>query len=64
MKASIIQKRLLTTEEASLYLGVARKTLYNQSAPNAEKKFPIKPKRIGRKVLWDIRDLDAYIESI
>lgn len=59
-----IQKRLLSTEEAALYLGVATKTLYNQSAPNADKKFPVKPNRIGRKVLWDIRDLDRYIESL
>lgn len=63
MKAEI-QKRLLTTEEAAAYMGLSTKTLYNQAAPGAEKKFPIKPKRIGRKVLWDIRDLDSFIESI
>jgi predicted DNA-binding transcriptional regulator AlpA len=57
-------KRLLTVKEAAAYLGLSTKTLYNQSAPNAEKRFPIKPKRIGRKVLWDIRDLDRYIEML
>ena len=58
------RKRLLPIGEAALYLGLEPRTIYNQIGPRAKKKFPVKCKRIGRKILFDIRDLDAYVDSL
>lgn len=59
-----LTKRLLTTEEAAAYLGLAPRTLYNGSGPQSKTPFPVQPKRIGRKLLWDIRELDTHIDSL
>ncbi|MGA1824118.1 MAG: helix-turn-helix transcriptional regulator [bacterium] len=58
------EKRLLSVEEAARYLGISVRTVYNQVGRKAKKKFPVKVKRIGKLVKFDIRDLDAYIESL
>jgi len=58
------QKRLLSVVETAEYLGISPRTIYNQIAPKAKKKFPIKPKRIGKLVKFEISDLDQYIESL
>jgi|WetSurMetagenome_2_1015567.scaffolds.fasta_scaffold109152_2 excisionase family DNA binding protein len=57
------QKRLMTIREAAAYLGLSVHTLYNGIARNTAKPFPIKPIRIGSKPLFDVRDLDAFIEA-
>lgn len=57
-------KRLLTIEETAEYLGIAARTIYNQIAPKAKRKFPIKAKRVGRLVRFDIRDVERYIEAL
>jgi hypothetical protein len=60
----IFEPRLLTVELAAQYLGLAPKTLRNRLGPKAVDPFPIKPKRIGRKVLFDRQDLDAFVDSL
>lgn len=57
-------KRLLSVEETAEYLGIAAMTIYNQIAPKAKKKFPVKAKRVGRLVRFDIRDVERYIQSL
>ena len=58
-------KRLLSVEEAAEYLGLKPRTIYNQIGRKAKKRFPVKPLRpLGRLVRFDIRDLDAYVESL
>ena len=57
-------KRLLTFQEAAAYLGLATKTLYNRLSPKAQNPLPIPVRRIGRKPLIDIRDLEAYVDSL
>ena len=57
-------KRLLNVQEAAAYLGVSPKTIYNQSGPRSKKQFPVKAKRVGKLVKFDIRDLDAYIDNL
>ena len=57
-------KRLLSVEETASYLGLSPRTIYNQIAPKAQKKFPVKPKRIGKLVKFDRNELDAYIDSL
>ena len=59
-----IKKRLLSVEETAEYLGISPRTIYNQIAPKAKKRFPVKPKRIGKLVKFEIGDLDHYIESL
>jgi predicted DNA-binding transcriptional regulator AlpA len=58
------RKRLLPIEEAAAYLGLSPRTLYNGAGRRAKNPFPVKPKRIGRKLLWDIRELDAYVDGL
>ena len=56
--------RLLPINEAAAYCGLAPKTLRNRLGRRAEHPFPVKPKRIGRKILFDRRDLDRFIDSL
>jgi excisionase family DNA binding protein len=56
-------KRLLSVEEAAQYLGMAPRTIYNAVAPKSKNPFPVKAKRIGKLVRFDIRDLDAFIDA-
>jgi predicted DNA-binding transcriptional regulator AlpA len=59
-----IQPRLLDIEQTALYLSISAKTIRNRVGPRAVKPFPIKPKRIGARVLFDKKDLDNYIDSL
>ena len=58
------KKRLLSVEETARYLGISPKTIYNQIGRKAKKKFPIKAKRIGKSVKFDIEDINNYIKSL
>jgi predicted DNA-binding transcriptional regulator AlpA len=58
------EKRLLNVEETAAYLGLAARTIYNQVAPKAKVPFPIKPKRMGKLVRFDIRDLERYVDTL
>ena len=57
-------KRLLSVEETASYLGLSPRTIYNGIAPKSKNPFPVKPKRIGKLVRFDIRDLDTFVESL
>ena len=57
-------KRLLSIGETATYLGLSPRTIYNAIAPKSPKPFPVKPKRIGKLVRFDIRDLDRYVDSL
>ena len=57
-------KRLLSVEEVALYLGLSPRTIYNAVARKSKRPFPVKPKRIGKLVKFDIRDLERYVESL
>lgn len=56
--------RLLSVKETAFLLGISPRTIYNQVGRRAKNCFPIKPKRIGRLVKFDLRDIVAYIDSI
>lgn len=58
------KKRLLSVNETAEYLGISPRTIYNSIGRKATSKFPIKPKRIGRLVKFDIYDIDNYLNSI
>lgn len=57
-------KRLLSVQEAARYLSLSPRTLYNAVAPKSKIPFPVKAKRIGKLVRFDIRDLDRYVDSL
>ncbi len=57
-------KRLLSVEEVAVYLGISPRTIYNQVGPKAKTCFPVKPKRVGRLVRFDIRDLEKYVDAL
>ena len=59
-----IQPRLLDINETARYLSLAPKTIRNRLGPKAPDPFPVQAKRVGRKVLFDRRDLDRYIDSL
>ena len=59
-----VPKRLLSVEEAAQFLGISPRTLYNQSAPGSKKPFPVRAKRVGRAVRFDLRDLEKYVDSL
>ena len=56
--------RLLTVDEAALYLGLAPRTVRNGLGPRAVKPFPVKPVRVGGRVLFEKKSLDLYIDSL
>ncbi len=56
--------RLLSVEETAKYLGISPRTIYNQTGRKAKIKFPVKPKKVGKLLKFDLRELDAYIESL
>jgi predicted DNA-binding transcriptional regulator AlpA len=57
-------KRLLTVEEAAAYLGIAAKTLRNGLGPKADRPFPVRPVKVGGRVLFKREALDSYIDSL
>ena len=59
-----ITPRMLSVDDAARYIGLAAKTIRNRIGPKAEKPFPVKPKRIGGRVLFDVQDLDTYIDAL
>ena len=64
MNEPITQKRLLSVEETAEFLGLSVRTIYNQICPKARKRFPVKAKRIGKLVKFDIRDLERYVSEL
>jgi hypothetical protein len=58
------QRRLLPVEEAAAYLGIAPKTLRNGLGPNAKNPFPVKPVKVGGRVLFKLVDLDRFIDGL
>jgi hypothetical protein len=67
-KEAIVKKeinpRMLSIDEAARYIGLAAKTIRNRIGPKAEKPFPVKAKRIGGRVLFDVKDLDLYLDML
>jgi excisionase family DNA binding protein len=57
-------RKLLTVEQTAERLGIAAQTIYNGIARRTLKPFPIRAKRWGRKVLFDSRDIDSFIDSM
>ncbi len=61
MKAGV---RLLSFSEAALILGISEKTLRNKVGPKAKNRLHIKSKKMGRRRLFDIQDVNAFVDSL
>ena len=59
-----IGRRLISVEEAAKLLNISAKTIYNQTGKKSKKPFPVKPKRFGRRLLFDIRELERLISEL
>ena len=57
---SRVSPRLLGARDAAFYLGVSESMLRSMSKDGAA---PV-PKRIGRRLVWDREDLDAFAEEL
>jgi len=57
-------RMLLTLEETARRLGLAKSTIYNGISRKSDRAFPIKPKHWGRKVLFDSRDVEQFIDKL
>ena len=60
----VLEPRVVSTAIAARYLGMAHQTFYNRTNPKSKSPLPIPKVRIGRRVLYDIADLDAFIDDI
>jgi len=60
----VVEKRLLDIDQTANYLSISPKTIRNGLGPRAKKPFPVKPKRFGRKVLFDIEDLKQFVKEL
>ena len=58
-----IESPYLNVREAAEYLRVSARMLYNRCAPGAVSPLPIKVKRIGRRLLFDKRELDKFMDD-
>jgi hypothetical protein len=56
--------KLLSIEQAAEYLSISPKTIRNGLGPRAPKPFPVKAKRFGKRVLFDIKDLEKYADGL
>ena len=57
-------RRLLTVEQVAARLQLSSRTIYNRCAPKSKNPFPIRPKRIGKLLRFDTKDVDDYIASL
>jgi predicted DNA-binding transcriptional regulator AlpA len=62
VKASL--KGLLTVPRATEYFGLSERTIRNRVGPRAKEPFPIKPCRVGKRVLFRRSDLDNFVAGI
>jgi excisionase family DNA binding protein len=56
-----VERRMLGIQELTDYTGLSRQTVYNQLSAGT---FPIKTKRMGRRLKWDRRDVDRYLDHL
>ena len=57
----IQSKRMLNFEELGQYIGLSSQTIKNKFYAG---EFPIPAKRIFSKTLWDINDVDKYLDKL
>lgn len=61
VEGAVLAKRMLNFEELAHYIGLRPQTIRNKYYAG---KFPIPAKKIFSKVLWDIKDVDRYLDRL
>lgn len=56
-----ILRRMLNFKDLGEYIGLSPQTIKNKFYAG---EFPIPAKKIFSKVLWDIRDVDKYVDKL
>ena len=56
-----ISRRMFNFEELGLYIGLSPQTIKNKFYAG---EFPIPAKRIFSKILWDVKDVDKYLDKL
>lgn len=56
-----MEKRMLNLKELAEYINHSPQTIKNMRSAGT---FPIPPKQISRKLLWDKKTVDAYYDSL
>jgi predicted DNA-binding transcriptional regulator AlpA len=59
-----LEKRWLDIKETADRISISHRTLYNRTSPKSKNPFPVKPKRVGRRLVFDVKAIDAYMESL
>ena len=52
---------MLSLKEFAYYIGLAPQTVKNKMSSG---NFPIMPKKIGRKLLWDKKSVDKFLDNL
>ena len=58
---AIMPKRMLNFDELGHYIGLRPQTIKNKFYTG---EFPIPAKKIFSKVLWDMKDVDKYLDKL
>jgi len=64
VKVETVRPRLMSLEDAAKYLGLAPKTLRNRMCPDAKNPLPIPWRKYGKKILFEVADLDRFADSL
>ncbi len=63
VKVETIRPRLVSIADAAQYLGLAPKTLRNRLSDKVNP-FPVRPRYYGGKPLFEVGELDVFIDSL
>ena len=56
-----MEKRMFCVKDLAHYIGLAPQTIKNQFYAG---RFPIPPTRLGRKLLWDKKLVDKFLDNL
>ena len=57
----VVLPRMLSVAQTGWYIGLSEKTIRNKLS---NRTFPVRPKKFGGKILFDIIDLDNYLDKL
>ena len=58
------ERRWMSVKQTADYLNISFRSLYNRTHSKTQNPFPIRPKRLGKKILFDVKEIDEYMESL
>jgi len=59
-----LEKRWLNIKEAAERMTISHRSLYNRVCSKSKNPFPVQPKRIGRRLVFDLKAIDEYMEGL